>query len=75
MVYLTAEETRVKLKVHIVTVYKWAEAGLLQGKKLGRLWRFEETVVDNFGIPVRVKETQSNVSEKVPKRRNLVLPV
>jgi excisionase family DNA binding protein len=74
MVRLTVEETAARLKVHKVTIYKWAEAGLLQGKKVGRSWRFDELVVDNFGIPNRPKEL-SNVSKTVPKGRNLVLPI
>lgn len=46
-VILTTEEAAELLKVKPITVREWARDGKIQGKKLGRQWRFsKKTLID-----------------------------
>jgi excisionase family DNA binding protein len=77
MIDYTAEQASTYLQVHKVTIYKWAEAGKLPGRKLnGRLWRFTQDALDSFGLKILPKQTEvSHVSKTAPTRRHLVLPI
>lgn len=72
MLYYTAEQAANILQIHKVTVYKWAEAGILHGTKLnGRLWRFTDEDIKMCGFPTEIKHD----NQQTPKGRNLVLPI
>lgn len=39
---MTAQEVAGLLRVHIRTIYKLAEKGVIPGNKIGRSWRFSK---------------------------------
>lgn len=39
---MTAQEVAGLLRVHIRTIYKLAEKGIIPGNKIGRSWRFSK---------------------------------
>jgi excisionase family DNA binding protein len=45
---LIAPELAALLRIHIKTVYKLAESGVIPGKRIGRSWRFSRTDVLKF---------------------------
>lgn len=42
---ITPAEVAVLLKMHLKTVYKLAEKGIIPGKRVGRSWRFNRNDV------------------------------
>lgn len=42
---LTAEEVAVILKMHLKTVYKFANKGLIPCKRIGGMWRFRRSEI------------------------------
>ncbi len=45
---LIATELAELLRLHVKTVYKLAEEGVIPGKRIGRSWRFNRTEVLKF---------------------------
>ena len=39
---LSAVEAATQLRVHLVSVYRWLEAGKMPGAKLNGVWRIDE---------------------------------
>ena len=48
---LTIKELAKFLKMHEVTVIKYAEAGQIPGWKIGSKWRFDKDVIDKMFRP------------------------
>jgi excisionase family DNA binding protein len=46
--YLSVAETAAYLGLSPKTVYAWAEKGAIPAYKLGRVWRFDKTELDDF---------------------------
>lgn len=46
--FLTAEEVAAYLKVDIMTVYRLAKDGRIPASKIGHLWRFKKTEIDEW---------------------------
>jgi excisionase family DNA binding protein len=42
---MTPSEVAALLKIHLKTVYKLAEKGIIPGNRIGRSWRFSRTDV------------------------------
>ena len=42
---MTPSEVAALLKIHLKTVYKLAERGVIPGNRIGRSWRFSRSVV------------------------------
>ena len=42
---MTPSEVAALLKIHLKTVYKWAEKGVIPGNRIGRSWRFSRSDV------------------------------
>jgi len=40
---ITANEAAAMLKVHLRTIYRLAEEGIIPGNRIGRGWRFNES--------------------------------
>ena len=36
------------LKLHPITICKYAEQGIIPAKRIGRVWRFEKEAIDNW---------------------------
>lgn len=47
-VILTTEEAAEFLKVKPITIREWARDGKIQGKKLGRQWRFSKKTLIEY---------------------------
>jgi excisionase family DNA binding protein len=46
--FLTAEELAGYLKVDIMTIYRLAKDGRIPAAKIGHLWRFKKTEIDEW---------------------------
>jgi excisionase family DNA binding protein len=46
--YLSVSETATYLGLSPKTVYAWAEKGAIPAYKVGRVWRFDKTDLDDF---------------------------
>ena len=46
--YLSLQQTSVYLGMSDKTLYKWAEAGTIPAKKIGRVWRFDKIILDDL---------------------------
>jgi excisionase family DNA binding protein len=46
--YLSVAETAAYLGLSPKTVYAWAEKGAMPAHKVGRVWRFDRTELDDF---------------------------
>ena len=46
--FYTTEEVAKMLKVHIITVRRWLEAGKLRGHKAGRQWRIKKQDLEEY---------------------------
>ena len=46
--YLTVNDLAIYLHISPKTVYYWLEEGKLPSFKLGRLWRFDRIVIDEY---------------------------
>lgn len=55
-IWLTVQELSSHLKVSEIVIYKWLKEGILPASKIGRIWRFEEAVIDDW---VRKQKTSS----------------
>lgn len=46
--YLSVGETAKYLGLSAKTIYSWAEKGAIPAYKVGRVWRFDKTELDDF---------------------------
>jgi excisionase family DNA binding protein len=46
--YLSVTEAATYLGLSPKTVYAWVEKGAMPGYKVGRVWRFDKTELDEF---------------------------
>ena len=61
---ITPTEVASLLRIHVKTVYRLAEEGLIPGKKIGRSWRFRRSSV------LELISSEEQMDEKVnPKKR------
>jgi len=52
--FLTPLEVAALLKLHLKTIYKFAEKGVIPGSRIGRSWRFRRSEVEQLvreGVP------------------------
>lgn len=54
---MTAPEVAALLRLHVKTVYKLAETGVIPGKRIGRSWRFSRAAVLEFVVASMAKES------------------
>jgi len=57
--YLTAKQVAKYLQVKPLTVYQWARTNKIPAIKIGRIWRFNKEVIDDF----LKKESEKNKSK------------
>lgn len=61
MEIMTANEVATLLRVHIRTIYKLAEQGVIPGNKIGRSWRFNRRdILELVSDKKRLKLGQEN---------------
>lgn len=46
--YFTVKEVAEKLKLNIMTIYKWINQGKIKAVKLGDTWRISETEINRI---------------------------
>ncbi len=59
---ITPIEVASLLRIHVKTVYRLAEEGLIPGKKIGRSWRFRRSSV--LELMSREEQTEEKVNNK-----------
>ena len=45
---MTTKELAEYLRVHEITICKHAAAGMIPGKRVGSVWRFEKTAIERW---------------------------
>ena len=60
---ITPTEVASLLRIHVKTVYRLAEEGLIPGKKIGRSWRFRKSSV------LELISHEEQVGEKVNHKK------
>ena len=66
---MTTKEVAKYLKLHEITICKFAANGAIPGKRIGRVWRFDKDVIDKWikageSIPVAGKGAKRKVAKK-----------
>ncbi len=77
---MTTKEMAAYLKLHEITICKYAGEGRIPAIRIGRVWRFDKDVIDEWiargqSTPEVVKDTskktvQKKPGKKVSKKRN-----
>ncbi len=58
---ITPTEVASLLRIHVKTVYRLAEEGLIPGKKIGRRWRFRRSsVLELISREEQIEEKDNN---------------
>jgi len=60
---ITPTEVASLLRIHVKTVYRLAEGGLIPGKKIGRSWRFRKSSV------LELISHENQIEEKVNHKK------
>ncbi len=60
---ITPTEVASLLRIHVKTVYRLAEEGLIPGKKIGRSWRFRKSSV------LELISHENQIEEKVNHKK------
>ena len=61
---ITPTEVAALLRIHVKTVYRLAEDGLIPGKKIGRSWRFRKSSV------LELISNDEQIEEKVNHKKS-----
>ncbi|MFO7601109.1 MAG: helix-turn-helix domain-containing protein [Candidatus Desulfacyla sp.] len=66
---MTTKEMAAYLKLHEITICKYAAEGVIPAIRIGRVWRFDKEEIDNWiggshGKPIKSKESRSRKSKK-----------
>ena len=66
---MTTKEVAAYLKLHEITVCKYAAEGLIPGRRIGRVWRFDKDDIDKWigGSYSKPKATKKGKSRKPGK--------
>ena len=70
---LTIEEVAKYLRVSERTVYDWAQKGEIPAGKIGTVWRFKKTEVENW-VNARLSSDLQKQNETVVQVRNILSP-
>ena len=70
---LTIEEVAKYLRVSDRTVYDWAQKGEIPAGKIGTVWRFKKTEVENW-VNARLSSDSTKQSEQAIQVRNILSP-
>lgn len=66
---MTTKEVAEYLKLHEVTVCKYAGEGAIPAIKIGGVWRFEKEALDKWIAGVQINHGADPVGEKKTKKR------
>jgi len=59
---MTARDVASHLRMHVITVYRLAQQGKIPGFKVGRQWRFQRDVIDEWEREGPARGAVSNAS-------------
>ena len=68
---MTTKELAAYLKLHPITICKFAEKGVIPSKRIGRVWRFDKEAIDAW---VGGGQKEMNVGEISEKKRTKKMP-
>jgi len=71
---MTTKELATYLKLHQITICKYAGEGKIPAIRIGRVWRFDKEAIDKWigegqKEPQRVKESKPKASPKARKTK------
>ncbi|MFQ5899806.1 MAG: helix-turn-helix domain-containing protein [Candidatus Methylomirabilia bacterium] len=66
---ITPSQVAALLKIHVRTVYRLADQGVIPGNRIGRNWRFSKTSVLELVSTTEKQRTKGKPPAK-PKKRN-----
>lgn len=66
--YLTSEQVADLLQVHPFTILKYLKTGVLEGVKIGRMYRIKESDVEKFLGNVSAKPVKKEEPKKVESK-------
>lgn len=70
---LTIEEVANYLRVSQRTVYDWAQKGEIPAGKIGTVWRFKKSEVENW-VNARLSSDSQKTSQSVVQVKNIISP-
>jgi len=70
---MTTKEMAAYLKLHEITICKYAAEGVIPAVRIGRVWRFDKDEIDRWiaeGPPLKTKETKkTKIRSRKPRNR------
>lgn len=63
---MTTKEVAKYLKLHEITIGKYAARGEIPAIRIGRVWRFDKEAIDNW-----IKQGQENTIKPKPKSKSI----
>ena len=66
---MTTKEIAAYLKLHEITICKYAAGGVIPAIRIGRVWRFDKAEIDNWiggscSKPIKSKQSKPRKSKK-----------
>ncbi|MBI3058121.1 MAG: helix-turn-helix domain-containing protein [Deltaproteobacteria bacterium] len=66
---LTPSQVAALLQIHVKTVYRLTEGGIIPGNRIGRIWRFNK--MDILGLVSNKQEKQSEYGKPTGLKKRL----
>jgi len=70
---MTTKEMAAYLKLHEITICKYAAEGVIPAVRIGRVWRFDKDEIDRWiaeGPQLKAKETKkTKVGSRKPRKK------
>lgn len=63
---MTTQELAAYLRLHEITICKYAAEGKIPGVRIGRVWRFDKAEIDNW---IRESQPKQKGKKKPPPKR------
>ena len=64
---MTTKEVAAYLKLHEITICKYAADGLIPAKRIGRVWRFDKEEIDKWIGKPSLKRKGTKKGKRKPK--------
>jgi len=67
---MTTKEMAVYLKLHEITICKYAAEGVIPARRIGRVWRFDKDEIDKWigGFHIKPAKPRGSKSRKSKKQ-------
>ena len=70
---MTTKELSQHLKLHQITISKYAAAGVIPAIRIGRVWRFDKDVIDGWISAGQNELAASKRHQKRDVKKNLII--